>query len=99
MAPVGVWLRRWRSGYGRCLLGRGWRSLPRRSDAGCERQQQGRYGRSEEHTSELQSLMRLSFAVFCLKNNTIIHFSMITIIQASLYLSYRINTLNIRYDA
>src|SRR3546814_5080638 len=24
--------------------------------------------RSEEHTSELQSLMRLSYAVFCLKN-------------------------------
>src|SRR3546814_3300444 len=24
------------------------------------------YGRSEEHTSELQSLMRLSYAVFCL---------------------------------
>src|SRR3546814_3658918 len=28
--------------------------------------------RSEEHTSELQSLMRISYAVFCLKNNTII---------------------------
>src|SRR3546814_9410353 len=26
-------------------------------------------GRSEEHTSELQSLMRISYAVFCLKNN------------------------------
>src|SRR3546814_9132335 len=26
--------------------------------------------RSEEHTSELQSLMRLSYAVFCLKNKT-----------------------------
>src|SRR3546814_1628839 len=25
--------------------------------------------RSEEHTSELQSLMRISYAVFCLKNN------------------------------
>src|SRR3546814_21001777 len=25
--------------------------------------------RSEEHTSELQSLMRLSYAVFCLKKN------------------------------
>src|SRR3546814_7901852 len=35
----------------------------------------GRYtgkiqGRSEEHTSELQSLMRISYAVFCLKNKT-----------------------------
>src|SRR3546814_4544887 len=26
-----------------------------------------RRGRSEEHTSELQSLMRISYAVFCLK--------------------------------
>src|SRR3546814_5832319 len=37
-------------------------------------------GRSEEHTSELQSLMRISYAVFCLKkkkntdmNKTTIH--------------------------
>src|SRR3546814_8946443 len=29
----------------------------------CETQ----HGRSEEHTSELQSLMRISYAVFCLK--------------------------------
>src|SRR3546814_9618499 len=27
-----------------------------------------RQDRSEEHTSELQSLMRISYAVFCLKN-------------------------------
>src|SRR3546814_2009386 len=27
----------------------------------------GIWGRSEEHTSELQSLMRISYAVFCLK--------------------------------
>src|SRR3546814_1725966 len=36
-----------------------------------------RSGRSEEHTSELQSLMRISYAVFCLKKknhpNTIQH--------------------------
>src|SRR3546814_6619791 len=32
------------------------------------RRAQGRdAGRSEEHTSELQSLMRISYAVFCLK--------------------------------
>src|SRR3546814_1247317 len=31
-------------------------------DSGCTR--------SEEHTSELQSLMRISYAVFCLKKNT-----------------------------
>src|SRR3546814_3747528 len=29
--------------------------------------------RSEEHTSELQSLMRISYAVFCLKKNTTNH--------------------------
>src|SRR3546814_6690739 len=29
----------------------------------------GRAPRSEEHTSELQSLMRISYAVFCLKKN------------------------------
>src|SRR3546814_8487870 len=28
--------------------------------------------RSEEHTSELQSLMRISYAVFCLKKNKIL---------------------------
>src|SRR3546814_9701172 len=34
----------------------------------------GEEGRSEEHTSELQSLMRISYAVFCLQNkNTQTH--------------------------
>src|SRR3546814_1080645 len=43
----------WRSGAGRC-----WISVPARVQvAGI---------RSEEHTSELQSLMRISYAVFCL---------------------------------
>src|SRR3546814_4307770 len=32
---------------------------------------QSRHGRSEEHTSELQSLMRISYAVFCLKKTKI----------------------------
>src|SRR3546814_7115953 len=31
------------------------------------RGREGRAHRSEEHTSELQSLMRISYAVFCLK--------------------------------
>src|SRR3546814_3048944 len=31
------------------------------------RDKDGRSKRSEEHTSELQSLMRISYAVFCLK--------------------------------
>src|SRR3546814_5176103 len=44
-----------------------------------DRHQQGETGertvpppvpRSEEHTSELQSLMRISYAVFCLKKTT-----------------------------
>src|SRR3546814_2411863 len=30
--------------------------------------------RSEEHTSELQSLMRISYAVFCLKKKTYINY-------------------------
>src|SRR3546814_9189137 len=33
--------------------------------------QMGELKRSEEHTSELQSLMRISYAVFCLKKKTI----------------------------
>src|SRR3546814_389746 len=33
---------------------------------------ESRNQRSEEHTSELQSLMRISYAVFCLKKKTII---------------------------
>src|SRR3546814_8147745 len=31
----------------------------------------GKIPRSEEHTSELQSLMRISYAVFCLKKKNI----------------------------
>src|SRR3546814_3706132 len=36
----------------------------------CAKRRNGRicgHGRSEEHTSELQSLMRISYAVFCLQ--------------------------------
>src|SRR3546814_7905083 len=37
-------------------------------------QLKARFDRSEEHTSELQSLMRISYAVFCLKKkNKTIH--------------------------
>src|SRR3546814_4876135 len=35
-------------------------------------------GRSEEHTSELQSLMRISYAVFCLKKKKKNYTSIIT---------------------
>src|SRR3546814_3746869 len=31
--------------------------------------------RSEEHTSELQSLMRISYAVFCLKKNKLLNYT------------------------
>src|SRR3546814_1878198 len=48
----GLFLARPPSCAARCLL-------PRRN-SGCK-------NRSEEHTSELQSLMRISYAVFCLK--------------------------------
>src|SRR3546814_9968027 len=44
---------------GATLPPRGIRRRLRRRDEACSR--------SEEHTSELQSLMRLSYAVFCLK--------------------------------
>src|SRR3546814_8007356 len=40
-------------------------SLPHKPGAGNALES----GRSEEHTSELQSLMRISYAVFCLKKN------------------------------
>src|SRR3546814_3813150 len=38
-----------------------------RCQRGLGRPQGGLRARSEEHTSELQSLMRISYAVFCLK--------------------------------
>src|SRR3546814_10358379 len=41
-----------------------------RTEQGCachNGREPGRRHRSEEHTSELQSLMRISYAVFCLK--------------------------------
>src|SRR3546814_5235929 len=40
---------------------------PRPSGGGAGRARISRSKRSEEHTSELQSLMRISYAVFCLK--------------------------------
>src|SRR3546814_20136087 len=65
------------------------RSAPRRAadPTGCPRprgpsvlargprtaSERARRGRSEEHTSELQSLMRISYAVFCLKNKKNTH--------------------------
>src|SRR3546814_7662085 len=41
--------------------------LKQRRDSINQYENAGREDRSEEHTSELQSLMRISYAVFCLK--------------------------------
>src|SRR3546814_10359591 len=42
--------------------------MPHKRDLRCQTEAVGRaIARSEEHTSELQSLMRISYAVFCLK--------------------------------
>src|SRR3546814_1287617 len=41
--------------------------------------------RSEEHTSELQSLMRISYAVFCLKKKKQSQNSTVPDVQISLY--------------
>src|SRR3546814_8786195 len=47
------------------------RDASRRRGAYSRRRRRPRHpGRSEEHTSELQSLMRSSYAVFCLKKKT-----------------------------
>src|SRR3546814_5174199 len=43
-----------------------WLDEPRRASTPA-RHAAGQEARSEEHTSELQSLMRISYAVFCLK--------------------------------
>src|SRR3546814_8418089 len=57
-------------GRRRQVPARAWRP----DDPGAHRRSRGpaggRPGRSEEHTSELQSLMRISYAVFCLKKKT-----------------------------
>src|SRR3546814_6816259 len=45
-------------------------AFERRRDIAVERRACRIDRRSEEHTSELQSLMRISYAVFCLKKKT-----------------------------
>src|SRR3546814_10886689 len=49
------------------------RSLCRPARASKARARGGLWKRSEEHTSELQSLMRISYAVFCLKKKRTRH--------------------------
>src|SRR3546814_10086274 len=75
--PAFIWLMifgfaaAWRLSLHLALRSRG--SLGRFWFGGLFRFRFGRLFRSEEHTSELQSLMRISYAVFCLKkkNTTI----------------------------
>src|SRR3546814_8130735 len=45
-------------------------SRPRRASRIVTARRRAGPNRSEEHTSELQSLMRISYAVFCLKTKT-----------------------------
>src|SRR3546814_992789 len=54
---------------GRCGACGGWPALPVVPELPCTsiRGYRENPSRSEEHTSELQSLMRISYAVFCLK--------------------------------
>src|SRR3546814_2896707 len=47
------------------------RPVPRRRNER-QRDRGARLSRSEEHTSELQSLMRTSYAVFCLKQKNLL---------------------------
>src|SRR3546814_1417102 len=47
-----------------------WRTCDASSARVSRRRRTRGHHRSEEHTSELQSLMRISYAVFCLKKKT-----------------------------
>src|SRR3546814_7706931 len=54
-------------GLSSCHGDSGGGAMPRRSTSRSRARANGSSRRSEEHTSELQSLMRISYAVFCLK--------------------------------
>src|SRR3546814_9454866 len=78
--PINPQLLQHRGGAGHCPEGAGgqcWQPLPRRASGPpgpiAGRGKSMTEGRSEEHTSELQSLMRISYAVFCLKQKTLQH--------------------------
>src|SRR3546814_3384199 len=47
------------------------------------------FARSEEHTSELQSLMRISYAVFCLKKKKYKQTDQTTTIASTIYIYYQ----------
>src|SRR3546814_6536275 len=64
VAGHGVACGTWAPGARRGAVTAGGRAVLRRERPGTD---EARIARSEEHTSELQSLMRISYAVFCLK--------------------------------
>src|SRR3546814_6358783 len=65
-SDLAAWARRgWMSCAGTCRCGRATRCTARPASRANARARPS--PRSEEHTSELQSLMRISYAVFCLK--------------------------------
>src|SRR3546814_8946351 len=60
-------------GLGSRVAGRRGDEIGERPDVARARTDDRRDERSEEHTSELQSLMRISYAVFCLKKKKTQH--------------------------
>src|SRR3546814_10903586 len=54
---------------------------------GSQNHQPPQPSRSEEHTSELQSLMRISYAVFCLKKKTNQHITYINTSHSQYYMN------------
>src|SRR3546814_6420420 len=71
-------------GRGGLALSGGGRGRPSRPAAS-----EGDASRSEEHTSELQSLMRISYAVFCLKKKkTSTHNDTISLLDYAVCIPY-----------
>src|SRR3546814_8523726 len=66
-SPFAFLVRRIRNGRGRPVV---CAPVVRTAETAFDDRYQIAHERSEEHTSELQSLMRISYAVFCLKNKT-----------------------------
>src|SRR3546814_3781592 len=54
--------------------------------------------RSEEHTSELQSLMRISYAVFCLKKKTIVDYIKLTTTTIQQYILQPLYTVSVKSE-
>src|SRR3546814_2857568 len=80
--------------WGGTFSGSGCRSIALRRFASTLATRCPRAPRSEEHTSEHQSLMRISYAVFCLKKQTTINID----IPTSAYMMYN-KYHNIAYNA